>query len=95
MNFCAGILNFELGMMLGQNLWVFIVFSTVTPSVRERQGCPKTHLQKNVPNNAFCQEILKMSIFSGCIVCIVLQGVRECRFFNFSVYIYKVIDEKR
>ena len=52
-NFCDGILNFEPGMMLGQNLRVFIVFSTVTPSVRERQGCPKNCLQKYVSNVAY------------------------------------------
>ena len=50
-------------MTLGQNLWVFIVFSIVTPSVRERQGCPKTRLQKNIPNNVYYQEILKVSVF--------------------------------
>ena len=33
-NMCDGISNFEPGMMLGQNLWVFIVISTVTPSVK-------------------------------------------------------------
>ena len=33
--YCDGILNFEPGMMLGQNLWVFIVFGTATPSVRK------------------------------------------------------------
>ena len=49
-NFCDGILNFEPGMMLGQNLRVFIVFGTVTPSVRESWGCPKNCLQKYVSN---------------------------------------------
>ena len=39
--FRDGILNFEPGMMLWQNSWVFIVFGTVTPSVRERWGCLK------------------------------------------------------
>ena len=63
MNFCDGIMNFKLGMMLGQNLWVFIVFGTVTPSIRERQGCPKNHLQKNISNNVYCQEISKKSVF--------------------------------
>ena len=33
-NMCDGISNFEPGMMLGQNSWVFIVISTVTPSVK-------------------------------------------------------------
>ena len=40
------ILNFEPGMMLGRNLWVFIVFGTVTPSVRKCQV-----VQKMVCNN--------------------------------------------
>ena len=34
MNMSDGILNFEPGMMLGQNLWVFIVIGTATPSVK-------------------------------------------------------------
>ena len=33
--YCDGILNFEAGMMLSQNSWVFIVFGTVTPSVKK------------------------------------------------------------
>ena len=37
-------------MMLGQNSWVFIVFGTATPSIRERLGCPKNRLQKYVSN---------------------------------------------
>ena len=41
-------------MMLGQNLRVFIVFGTVTPSIRERQGCLKNCLQKYVPNVVYC-----------------------------------------
>ena len=49
-NFCDGILNFEPGMMLGKILWVFIVFGTVTPSIREKQGCPKNCLKKYVSN---------------------------------------------
>ena len=53
MNFCDGILNFEPGMMLGQNLWVFIVFGTVTPSIRERRGCLENRLQKYVSNVAY------------------------------------------
>ena len=53
MNFCDGILNFEPGMMLGRISWVFIVFSTVTPSVREKQGCPKNCLKKYVSNVAY------------------------------------------
>ena len=53
MNYCDGILNFEPGMMLGQNLQVFIVFSTVTPSVKESRGCPKNGLQKYVSNVAY------------------------------------------
>ena len=44
-NYCDGILNFEPGMMLGQNLRVFIVFGTVTPSIRKSRGCLKNHLQ--------------------------------------------------
>ena len=35
-NFCNGISNFKPGMMLGQILWVFIVFGTATPSIREK-----------------------------------------------------------
>ena len=52
-NFCDGISNFEPGMMLGQILWVFIVFGTVTPSVREKRGCPKNCLKKYVSNVAY------------------------------------------
>ena len=44
-NMCDGISNFEPGMMLGRNLWVFIVISTVTPSVRKDRGCLKNRLQ--------------------------------------------------
>ena len=33
-NVCDGISNFEPGMALGQNSWVFIVIGTVTPSVK-------------------------------------------------------------
>ena len=53
MNFCDGISNFEPGMTLGQNLWVSIVLGTVTPSVREKRGCPKNRLQKYVPSVAY------------------------------------------
>ena len=53
-NFCDGILNFEPGMMLGQNSWVFIVFSTATPSIRESWGCPKNRLQKYISNDSYC-----------------------------------------
>ena len=35
MKYCDGILNFEPGMTLGQNSWVFIVFGTVTPSIKK------------------------------------------------------------
>ena len=45
-NMCDGILNFEPGMMLGQNSWVFIVIGTATPSVKNSRGCPKNRLQK-------------------------------------------------
>ena len=45
-NMCDGILNFEPGMTLGRNSWVFIVIDTATPSVKNGQGCPKNHLQK-------------------------------------------------
>ena len=31
---CDGILNFERGMTLGQNSWVFIVIGTATPSIK-------------------------------------------------------------
>ena len=44
--YCDGILNFEPGMMLGQNSWVFIVLGTVTPSIRKSQV-----VQKMVCNN--------------------------------------------
>ena len=54
MNFCDGILNFGPGMMLRQNLRLFIVFGTVTPSIRERWGCPKNRLQKYVPSVVYC-----------------------------------------
>ena len=45
-NMCDGISNFEPGMTLGQNLWVFIVIGTATPSVKNDRGCPKNRLQK-------------------------------------------------
>ena len=45
-NMCDGILNFEPGMTLGQNSWVFIVIGTATPSVKDSRGCPKNRLQK-------------------------------------------------
>ena len=56
--FCDGISNFEPGMTLGQILWVFIVFGTVTPSVREKQGCPKNCLKKYVSNVAYFQDLV-------------------------------------
>ena len=46
-----------------QNSWVFIVFGTVTPSVRERWGCPKNHLQKYVPNVAYFRKFCKIWVF--------------------------------
>ena len=52
-NFCDGISNFKPGMMLGQISWVFIVFGTVTPSVREKRGCPKNCLKRYVSNVAY------------------------------------------
>ena len=52
--FCDGISNFEPGMTLGQNSWVFIVFGTATPSIRESRGCPKNHLQKYISNDSYC-----------------------------------------
>ena len=45
-NMCDGTSNFEPGMTLGQNSWVFIVIGTVTPSIKNGRGCPKNHLQK-------------------------------------------------
>ena len=45
-NMCDGISNFEPGMTLGQNSWVFIVIGTATPSVKSGWGCPKNRLQK-------------------------------------------------
>ena len=45
-NMCDEISNFEPGMTLGQNSWVFIVIGTVTPSIRNGRDCPKNHLQK-------------------------------------------------
>ena len=53
-NFCDGILNFEPGMTLGRNSWVFIVFGTATPSIRESQGCLKNRLQKYISNDLYC-----------------------------------------
>ena len=52
-NFCDGILNFEPGMMLGRISWVFIVFGTATPSIREKRGCPKNCLKRYVSNVAY------------------------------------------
>ena len=54
MNMCDGISNFEPGMMLGQNSWVFIVIGTVTPSVRKGRGCLKNRLQKYISNKSYC-----------------------------------------
>ena len=53
MNFCDGISNFEPGMTLGQISWVFIVFGTATPSIREKRGCPKNCLKRYVSNVAY------------------------------------------
>ena len=58
-NFCDGISNFEPDMMLGQISWVFIVFSTATPSVREKQGCLKNWLKKYVSNVAYFRILCK------------------------------------
>ena len=82
---CDGISNFEPGMTLGQNSWVFIVIGTVTPSIRKGQGCPKNRLQKYISNKSYFLEILKMSVFKGCIVYIVLRGACRCSIFNFGV----------
>ena len=62
-NMCDGISNFEPGMMLGQNSWVFIVIGTATPSVRKGWGCLKNRLPKYISNKSYCYEILKMSVF--------------------------------
>ena len=59
MKYCDGILNFEPGMMLGQNSWIFIVFGTVTPSIRKSRGCPKKGLQKYVLNVAYLKNFVK------------------------------------
>ena len=40
-NMCDGISNFKPGMTLGQNSWVFIVISTVTPSLKMAGGVQK------------------------------------------------------
>ena len=45
-NVCDGVSNFEPGMTLGQNSWVFIVIGTATPSVKNGRGCQKNRLQK-------------------------------------------------
>ena len=63
MNMCDGISNFEPGMTLGRNSWVFIVMGTATPSVKNGGGCPKNRLQKQISNKSYCQKILKMSLF--------------------------------
>ena len=62
-NFCDGISNFEPGMTLGQNSWVFIVFGTVTPSIRKSRGCPKNCLQKYISNNSYCRKFQKCQFF--------------------------------
>ena len=56
-NMCDGISNFEPGMVLGQNSWVFIVISTATPSVKNGLGCLKNRLQKYISNKSYCQKI--------------------------------------
>ena len=53
-NMCDGISNFKPGMMLGQNLWVFMVIGTATPSVRKGWGCPKNRLQKYISKKSYC-----------------------------------------
>ena len=50
---CDGILNFEPGMTLGQNSWVFIVIGTATPSDRKGWGCPKNRVQKYSSNKLY------------------------------------------
>ena len=50
-------------MMLGQNSWVFIVFSTVTPSIRKSRGCPKNGLQKCVLNVVYFKKFCKIWTF--------------------------------
>ena len=45
-NMCDGISNFEPGMTLGQNSWVFIVIGTATPSVKMAGAVRKNRLQK-------------------------------------------------
>ena len=45
-NVCDGVSNFEPGMTLGRNSWVFIVIGTATPSVKNGRGCQKNRLQK-------------------------------------------------
>ena len=44
-NMCDGISNFEPGMMLGQNSWVFIVIGTVTPSIKNGQAVQKSSIK--------------------------------------------------
>ena len=62
MNMCDGISNFEPGMMLGQNSWVFIVISTVTPSVK-MAGVAKKSSAKVDLIKSYCQKILKILLF--------------------------------
>ena len=45
-NMCDGISNFEPGMTLGQNSWVFIVIGTATPSIKSGRAVRKI-IRKN------------------------------------------------
>ena len=53
---CDGISNFEPGMTLGRNSWVFIVIGTATPSVRKGRGCPENRLQKYISNKSIVRK---------------------------------------
>ena len=63
MKYCDGILNFEPGMTLGQNLWVFIIIGTALPSIRKSRDCPKNGLLKNVLNVAYLKKSFVKSKF--------------------------------
>ena len=83
-NRCDGISNFEPGMTLGQNSWVFIVIGTATPSIRNGWGCLKNHPQKLISNKSYCQKILKMSLFKGCIMVLCYEEFIDVAFLIFG-----------
>ena len=62
-NICDGISNFEPGMMLGQNSWVFIVIGTAIPSVKSGRAVRKIVCKSRFQISRIVRKFLKCHFF--------------------------------